>query len=342
MDPLAALDSLQAYIERSSFRGYDPYDALNSPLLRGLADGRKLLRTAFIQALKKSPINLRPVLGIRKSLNPKALGLLLQGYLRRQTGAPDPGRAGTIENLERLLAGARSPGYSAACWGYDFDWQSRAFFLPRGTPTVVNTCFIGRAYLEAYEGQKDPEALKIARSACDFVLTNLHRREDGDGVAFSYSPLDRYFVHNATALAASHLAMTFKHTGDADLARTAGKAMACVARHQRPDGTWPYGEDEVALKTGTDSFHNGFILESFKIYADGTGDGTYLPALKGGSKPTSKSSSSPTAPRSIIPNRPSRSIFTAPPRPSSSSAPCGGRGRTRASAEESWIGRWII
>ncbi len=282
MTALDALNGLQAYIERHAFRGYDPYDALNSPVLRGLARSSKPLRIVFIQMMKKSPVNLRPLLGIRKGLNPKSLGLLLRGYLKRHASAPNAGSAGRIESLKRFLGETRSPGYSGDCWGYDFDWQSRAFYLPKGTPTAVNSCFNGRACLEAYALQGDPGALKSARSVCDFVLGDLNRLEDGETTAFSYSPLDRYFVHNATALASSHLAMTSKYTGEKALARAAGKAMGAVARRQRGDGTWPYGEDDVARKTGTDSFHNGFILESLKVYAEGAGDDTYHQTLKRG------------------------------------------------------------
>ena len=31
----------------------------------------------------------------------------------------------------------RIDGYSGPCWGYNFDWQSRNFFAPRGTPPAV-------------------------------------------------------------------------------------------------------------------------------------------------------------------------------------------------------------
>ena len=41
--------------------------------------------------------------------------------------------------------------WSGACWGYNFDWQARAFFQPKNTPTVVATTFIGSALLDAYE-----------------------------------------------------------------------------------------------------------------------------------------------------------------------------------------------
>jgi UDP-N-acetylglucosamine 2-epimerase len=61
---------LQAYIEAAGFKGYDPYDALNSPVLRFLSFRRKFLRIAFIQLLKRLPVNLRPLLLVKKDYNP--------------------------------------------------------------------------------------------------------------------------------------------------------------------------------------------------------------------------------------------------------------------------------
>ena len=66
---------LRNYIEACDYAGYDPYDALTSPLLRTLACRNKYAQIAFIQILKRLPINLRPMLGIRKGHNPKGIGL---------------------------------------------------------------------------------------------------------------------------------------------------------------------------------------------------------------------------------------------------------------------------
>jgi hypothetical protein len=54
------LEKLKIFIEKEQFKGYDPYDALNSPVLRGLSFGNKYLRIAFTQGLKRLPFNLRP------------------------------------------------------------------------------------------------------------------------------------------------------------------------------------------------------------------------------------------------------------------------------------------
>ena len=73
---------LMAYVEDADYAGYDPYDALNSPILQILSVRSKWLRVLFTQLFRRCPINLRPLLLIKKEHNSKGLGLFLEGYSR--------------------------------------------------------------------------------------------------------------------------------------------------------------------------------------------------------------------------------------------------------------------
>jgi hypothetical protein len=94
--------------------------------------------------------------------------------------------------LEDLLA-MQVTGCSGAAWGYNFDWQSRNFFAPKGTPTVVPTAFAARAFVEAAREFHDGEYLSVARSACDFIFNDLPRcQTSSDQICFSYSAAKRH------------------------------------------------------------------------------------------------------------------------------------------------------
>ena len=56
-----ALVSLKQYCEVENFRGWDPYDGLNSRLLHAIPflDRSALARLVVIQGFKRSPVNLR-------------------------------------------------------------------------------------------------------------------------------------------------------------------------------------------------------------------------------------------------------------------------------------------
>jgi hypothetical protein len=64
---------LLEYCARENWAGYDPFDGLNSRLLGSLLFFRsRVLRLAVTQAMKRSPVNLRPALLIAKGETPKA------------------------------------------------------------------------------------------------------------------------------------------------------------------------------------------------------------------------------------------------------------------------------
>jgi hypothetical protein len=162
--------------------------------------------------------------------------------------------------LNELLS-ARIGGLSGAAWGYNFDWQGRAFFAPRGTPTIVPTAFAARALVEAARDFHDEEYLSVARSACEFIQHDLHRTVETEReVCWSYSPLDRTRVFNASLLAAETLAAVGQLTGEKELCEWAVRAARYVVQRQREDGSWAYGAD--SYQSWADNFHTAFVLTS--------------------------------------------------------------------------------
>ncbi|HEX5136471.1 MAG TPA: delta-aminolevulinic acid dehydratase [Planctomycetota bacterium] len=264
-----ALDGLEAWIGAYGLKGYDPYDALESPILRLLSFGAKWPRIAFTQALKRLPVNLRPLLLVRKTLNPKGLGLLLSGTVRRGRTTGGERYVEAARALAELLLALRAPGYRGACWGYPFPWQSRAFYLPRGTPTIVNTAFVGHALLDVARFLKEERYAAVARSACTFVMRDLARTEEEGALCFSYTPRDDLAVHNANLLGAGLLARVGAATGEAELLDTARRAARWTLRRQLGSGAWWYAEPPY--QRWIDSFHTGFVLESLRHVIDGAG-----------------------------------------------------------------------
>jgi len=162
-----------------------------------------------------------------------------------------------------MLLSMRVEGCSGAAWGYNFDWQSRNFFAPRGTPTVVPTAFAARALIEATYTFNDEEYLSVARSVCDFILRDLPRTVDTEKeLCFSYAPNDNTRIFNASLLAAEVLACVGQLTDDAALCREAERAARYVVNQQQPDGSWTYGTEPN--QSWIDSFHTAYILFSLK------------------------------------------------------------------------------
>jgi hypothetical protein len=254
------LNKLLDYCRSENWKGYDPYDALNSPLCR-LMPNSKYLRIAWTQLVKRSPINFRPIAGIKKGENPKGLGLFARALLVAFSKTRDQQCLRDAEGLLERVLKLRSPGYGGRiCWGYNFPWQSRAFFVPPATPSIVCTTFIAQAWLDHYELCGDNRSLEVARSACDFLLKDLNRKEDGENFCFSYTPLDRAEVHNANLLGAELLGRVARLSGEKELYQSALRSARFTVAHQSDDGSWPYGT--APFQSWRDSFHTGFNLVS--------------------------------------------------------------------------------
>jgi len=263
-DISSSIESLRSYVEGEDFAGYDPYDALNSPIARFLSLERKYVRIAWTQLLRRLPVNIRPLLCIKKGHNPKGLGLFLGGYAKLYCADRRSEYLDKIDRLVELLKSSKSMEYSGNSWGYNFDWQSRAFYLPKYTPTIVNTCFIGHALLDAYDCLEDQLFLDMAVPIKAFLLNDLNREKEGDTFCFSYTPIDNYSVHNANLLGASLLIRLHSVTGEEMLRDAALSSLAYSMKHQRADGSWYYSEDDRAH--WVDSFHTGFNLEAIRWF----------------------------------------------------------------------------
>jgi hypothetical protein len=289
----AVYESARAWSRARGYAGHDPFDALNSRLFQSTPFRRsRLARLAWTQAFKRSPVNLRPFALVPRGRNSKGTALFALAALSRFRATRDANHLREARQLldELLAARVRSPG-GFGVWGYNFDWQGRAFYAPRGTATVVPTAFAVRALAEGVaalnplseeaardasneegarvvEGELSGEPqrdaanyLEAAREACEFILRDLNRGDEGDGeVCFSYTPLDRTRVFNASLLAGEALAQVGALTGERELTAHALRAARYVVRRQREDGSWAYGAD--SYQTWADNFHTAFVLTS--------------------------------------------------------------------------------
>lgn len=222
------------------------------------------------------------MLGIKKEYNPKGLGLILWGYAKLCAFDKKPEYLQKIDQLIELLAALKSPNCSGNGWGYNFDWQSRAFNVPKFTPTIVNSSFIGHALLDTHKLTGNQRALELALPIKEFICKDLSRRKEEGSICFSYTPIDNYFVHNANLLGASILIRLHKQTGDFKSKDVALSALEYSIKHQKEDGSWFYSEKEGAH--WIDSFHTGFNLQAIKYFLDEGNAKEYNNSFKKGVK----------------------------------------------------------
>jgi rhamnogalacturonyl hydrolase YesR len=208
------------------------------------------------------------------------MGFLARGFIRLYKATQESVWEERAEAALQWLIDHQAPGYSGACWGNHFDYQSRTFYLPKGTPTIVWTSLIGHAFVDAFEHFHKEQYLQIAVSACNHIVHDLNTQPDGDGACISYIPLQNVQVHNANTLGGSLLARTYSHTGTQSFRDLAQQAMQYTAQYQRPDASWYYGENTNLH--WVDNFHTAYVLDCFKHYDESTGDHSFDSRLTAG------------------------------------------------------------
>jgi len=275
----AAIDLL-AYCRTNDWAGYDPYDALNSRVFRALPflDFR-LARLALTQGIKRSPVNLRPLLLVPRTPNPKGIALFLTSAVKlAKSSVPEVSEF--IRPLAEKLLSLRSREGTQACWGYNFDWQQRFALVPKGSPNIICTTFAGNALLDASEWAHESSWRDHALSAADFILENLFSRESDGRSCFRYTLAGRDEVHNANLLGAAYLCRVSRITGNPRYVEPALEAARFSVARQHDDGSWAYGE--APTQQWIDNFHTGFNLVALRRIRGFTGTTEFDAAIRRG------------------------------------------------------------
>ena len=268
----ACLKSLR-WAEERDYTGYSKFDALNSPLLKALFGKIRLARGGVTYLLSRSPIEVRPLLGVRKKQNPAGLALFASTYfnLYRLTGEATHLEKGKAL-LDALLLLSQGHRYSGHCWGYDHDWEAGVFYLRAYEPNTVVTTFTAQAFMDAYRLTKDKKFLDVAESSTKFLLDDLHVTLDENGLkAYSYTPFDRWTTINTNALLAGLLASVYAETKEQRLEEETRGIVNFLVDRQIPEGGWYHADPPKASHRGVDNYPIAFILASLLRVSDAFG-----------------------------------------------------------------------
>lgn len=274
-----------AYARDRDFAGYNKHDALNSPLLATLSFGNRWLRLLYTQGVMRAPVNLRPLLGVRPTKNPKGLALFAMACfdLFRATGDQqwkDHGLA-----LLQWLRDHACRDLPGASWGYPYPWQDAGFFAPRHLPNRVVTCFVAQAFLSAYDLLGREQDAAICEDIGEFLLEAPKRLFESDEMlCLSYVPDERitWVVMDVSALAGAVLARTSRII-DCDAVRDeAARLIHYVVDKQTEYGAWYYSHPPADSHITHDNYHTGFILDAILDYTQATGDDRFAAAYDRG------------------------------------------------------------
>jgi hypothetical protein len=260
-DRLQRLDEL---LRAQEYRGWDPFDLPNSPLLARLpADwhlpqlvlskvgsrlvpdaGRRLLRVPYIE-------------------DPKIYACAYFGYRY----ADLPGFRERAEDMvDRLAAAARPQEGGRRAWGYDYVWATRSSGVnPRGASTIVPGSFAALTLLHHAHDTGDERHLPLLEEALDHYAER-HRTANASGPFIGYFARTSTNTHNANLLGCAALTLGGRMLGRDDWLELAAPAAATTMRAVRADGYLEYADGPSA--DWTDCFHHLYAITCARAVAD--------------------------------------------------------------------------
>jgi hypothetical protein len=266
-----SLDLVERWVEGHDYKGYEPFDGLTS-YLYPLTFRNRLACQVLQQVIRRLPVNLRPLLGVRPLDSTKGRGYMAWGYLKRYLRHHEGRyRAKALACLD-WLDQHRSPLYPRHSWGNHFVYASRSGFIGKDESTIVWTGLIGQAFLEAYATFREPRHLEIIESIAEWIMA-LPRLQTPQGLCLSYVMPRQSSIHNSNMIGAAFLAGAGAIIGRKDFREIAHQAMAYSCSRQLPDGGWYYGEDPMFH--WIDVFHTGYNLDSLRRYLQSTSDPSF-------------------------------------------------------------------
>lgn len=273
------------YARDRDYRGYNKHDGLNSPLLRALTLNVPFFRLAWTQVVARAPVNLRRLLGVPKTQNPKGLALFTLAYLDLFRVTQDEEHLEHACELLDCLMELACHEMAGTGWGYPYPWQDKGFFAPRHFPNRVVTSFVGQAFLSAFELLGRAEYADVATSISEFLLHNPRRLRDTDEeLCLSYvpSPDINWIVMDVSILAGAVLARTAAATDDSRWLPDAERLVRYVVNQQTNYAAWYYSDPPSDSHITHDNYHTGFILDAILDYTQATGDEQFMTAWHSG------------------------------------------------------------
>jgi rhamnogalacturonyl hydrolase YesR len=275
-----SLRDVVAWVQARGYQAWEPADG-NASVLFPLTRGRVLPMRVLQQVVLRSPINIRPLLGVARHESAIGRGYMAWGYVRMYARTGEARlRDEAVACLDWLVRNRRGRSGTSG-WGDPYDYATRGGRRPYGEPLLIWSALIGQAFLDAHAVLGDDTYLNVAKSVCDWIL-GLPREQSATGSCLSYVAYRQSSIHNANAMGAAFLARLGALTGNREALDVAASAMTYTCTHQRADGSWYYAEEPKYH--WIDNFHTGYNLSALLTYRSATGDSSFDACLAKGAR----------------------------------------------------------
>jgi hypothetical protein len=267
----AVVFKLEQFIRNENYKGWDPYDALNSNLINKITSLHPFIQRVAIHLLKNSPINLRNLFGIKKDYNPTALSLFIDGYVNLYKIYGDKKYLEKANELKEIL-------YSLSCisdhneigWSRNFKYITTKETHDLNKPLTFLNAKLTISLLNIYEITKEKLIIENTKKAIYSILKNggVFKTKEGTYIGYSADSKPR-FIFNASILTAELIIKYLIYTNqddeiiyDISIKELAKKLIDTILEKQLDKGEWYYGYSyDFSLFKNID-FHQGFVADA--------------------------------------------------------------------------------
>jgi len=208
------IDELIQYLINSDYKGYDPYDTLNSWFPFNIFGGR-WGQIAAVQFQLRNPVNIRPKLGIKKERGVKSVALILQAMSVYYRADPSEKLLKEMTGLFEWILSMRLKGeWEGSCWAVHFPLAMKDKSRVRFDPSAVLASFVAESLYEYYLSTKDDRVPDVLKGVSEFILAHVPVTERPEGLCYSYTTKVKDMVFNANSFVAEAFAKTYVLTGE--------------------------------------------------------------------------------------------------------------------------------
>ena len=220
----------------SDYSGYDPYDGAWSDYT--LINGRKYTRLLSTYLNKFSPLNLRPLLKIKKSIQNQSLAFIGRAML----SFPDVYLSEINKISDHLAVDSLIGKHGYHYWdAHAFPIQMRNSYRPVGKTDIIGDEAVGRFFLDLYRIDLQPQYKEICNNvAVSFI--DRHLKNYQSKYFFKYTPSTPItdWCYNASVIVGAFVASITREFnldfGNAYIDQT----FRDVIGQQKPDGQGIY------------------------------------------------------------------------------------------------------
>lgn len=257
---------LLEYIEDERLLGYDPYDFYLSPIAKYVP--KSIL---FLHIAKVSPINMRPLLGIKKGMVTKVHALMIDSYLNLYEITKEETYLQKAETCYRnMIAAAVFSTEEELGWGRNYPFKTGGEIHDNKKPLVYLDARLGQAMIHLYDINHDKQILKdLERVVRNLIRTGRVLERDGWNF-IGYSPdKNARLTFNASMVAVETIMKFMDRAGletfqvdEYEMGAICLDIIRTMVHYQEPDGGWTYGYSAKGVLFNQKDFHQGFVIDS--------------------------------------------------------------------------------